>query len=299
MAVAVETMGCRGQERRRPAAARLAPALFVILWSSAFIAGVIGVGAAPPLLLVSTRFACAGVLMAAFAAAAHASWPRGRDLLHVVVAGLLIQAVQFGALYMALGQGLPGGIVALVQGINPLVIAALAARVLDESISVRQWVGFGIGGIGVLVAISGVLRASWVAIVLCVIGLAAFSIGTVYQKRFVTKVDLRTATAVQFLISAPVVGLACIAVETPRVVAWAPFLAALGWMTLVNSVGVFALLYAMLRRSPASRVGSLFFLTPSVTALMCWVVVGQRPYAAEVIGLAIAGAGVLLAQRAR
>ncbi|MFC6936947.1 DMT family transporter [Actinomadura yumaensis] len=141
--------------RRLPAASGAAvPGVFVVLWSSAFIAGVIGVDAAPPLLLMFSRFAAAGLLLAAFARAVRAPWPRGRTLAHVAVSGLLVQAVQFGALYSALGMGLPAAVVALVQGLNPVVIAVLAARLLGERVNGRQWVGFGLGAAGVLLAVA-------------------------------------------------------------------------------------------------------------------------------------------------
>jgi drug/metabolite transporter (DMT)-like permease len=94
-----------------------APA-FVILWSSAFIAGSYGLRSAPPLLLTLVRLAAAGVILALVAWATRAPWPRGRQLLHVVVAGLLLQAVQFGGFYWALALGLPAALTALVQGLT-------------------------------------------------------------------------------------------------------------------------------------------------------------------------------------
>ena len=43
--------------------------LFCLLWSSAFVAGKIGVGVCPPLLLLAVRFLLAGLLLLAFCAA--------------------------------------------------------------------------------------------------------------------------------------------------------------------------------------------------------------------------------------
>jgi drug/metabolite transporter (DMT)-like permease len=272
--------------------------LFVVLWSSAFIAAMFGTAAVPPLLLTFSRFAVAGVLLAAIALLSRAPWPRGRELAHVAVTGLLMQAVQFGAFYLAIARGLPGGVVALVQGLNPVVIALLAGGVLGERITRAQWLGFAVGGAGVALAVADQLHVSASGIVLCFVGLLGLSFGTVYQKRFATGSDVRSSTAVQFLVSAPVVGLASLLLETPRVSDWTAFGLSLTWIVLVNSLGTFLLLNIMLRKQAASRVGTLFFLTPAVTALLAWLVNGQTLDGVTILGLALGGAGVLLASSA-
>ena len=289
--------GVRSGGEGRGVAGAAMPAVFVLLWSSAFIAGAIGVDAAPPLLLIFARFAAAGILLAGYAVAVRAPWPRGRALAHLAVSGLLIQAVQFGALYSAMAMGLPAGVVALVQGLNPVVIALLAARVLGERVTGRQWAGFGLGAAGVVLAVADRIAFSPLGVVLCLVGLLGLSLGTLYQKRHVTDMDVRTGTAVQFLVAAPPLGALSLLTETPAVAHWGAFGASLAWMVAVNSIGVFLLLNTMLRRSPASTVAALFFLTPSVTAVLAWATIGQALHPLTVAGLVLGGAGVLLAGR--
>jgi drug/metabolite transporter (DMT)-like permease len=273
------------------------PAIFVLLWSSAFIAAVLGTDAAPPLLLTFARFAVAGVLLAVIAAVSGSPWPRGRLLVHVVVTGLLMQAVQFGAFYTAIGEGLPGGVVALIQGFNPVLIALLAGFFLGERITRQQWLGFAVGGAGVALAVAGALDFSGSAIVLSFVGLLGLSVGTVYQKRYAQGADVRSSTAVHFLASAPVMGVMTLALEDPEVTDWAAFGGSLAWIVLINSVGTFLLLNFMLKKQAASRVGTLFFLTPAVTALLAWLAIGQTLNWPAVVGLVLGGAGVLLAAR--
>jgi len=275
------------------------PGAFVVLWSSAFIAGVIGLGAAPPLLLTLCRFALAGVLLAVAALAVRAPWPRGKALGHVVVAGLLLQAVQFGAFYTAMSLGVTGAMAALVQGLHPVLTAILAVPLLGERVSLRQWAGFGLGALGVVLAVVEKLSSAGPALLLCVGGLLGLSLGTLYQKRFCADMDLRSGQAVQLLASVPVIGVLALTVESPHVSAWGPFTAAVSWLALVNSIGAFSLLYLMLRRSQASRASSLFFLTPSVTAVMAWVILDQPLSPLIVLGLVVSGSGVALATRSR
>ncbi|MFE7138388.1 DMT family transporter [Streptomyces sp. NPDC057644] len=280
-----------------PWATAAVPAVFVVLWSSAFIAAVLGTDAAPPLLLTFARFAIAGVLLAVIAGVSGSPWPRGRLLLHVVVVGLLMQAVQFGAFYTAIGAGLPGGVVALIQGFNPVLIALLAGMFLGEKITGRQWLGFVVGGAGVLLAVGGALHFSASAIVLSFIGLLGLSVGTVYQKRFTPGADVRSSTAVHFLVSAPVMGILTLTLEDPEVTDWGAFGGSLAWIVLINSVGTFLLLNFMLKKQAANRVGTLFFLTPAVTALLAWLIIGQTLSLSAIFGLVLGGVGVLLAAR--
>ncbi|MBZ6090389.1 DMT family transporter [Streptomyces olivaceus] len=280
-----------------PVGSAAVPAVFVVLWSSAFIAAVIGTDAAPPLLLTFSRFALAGLLLMAVALVSKSPWPKGRLLLHVVVTGLLMQAVQFGAFYTAISEGLPGGLVALIQGFNPVLIALMAGFLLGEQITRRQWFGFGVGGAGVALAVAGALDFSVTAIVLSFVGLLGLSAGTVYQKRFAQGADVRSSTAVHFLASAPVMLLMTLILEDPEVTDWGAFGGSLAWIVLINSVGTFLLLNFMLKKQDASRVGTLFFLTPAVTALLSWLVIDETLSVSAIAGLVLGGVGVLLASR--
>jgi drug/metabolite transporter (DMT)-like permease len=279
---------------RRGRVQPLVPSAFVVMWSSAFVAGALGVGATGPLVLISARFIGASVLLAGLALVLRRPWPKGGQFVHIAVSGVLMQAVQFGALYSAIGLGLPAGLVALVQGLNPALIAMLAVPVLKERVAGRQWWGFAVGAAGVVLALSD--QWSHGAAVLCaVLGLLGLAAGTVYQKRFVRDMDVFSGTAVQFAASLPLVALATVATEPIAVTAWGSFLAALVWIVLVNSVGTFVLLNLMLRSGAASTVGTLFFLTPAVTAVLAWLTLGSALSPVEIAGLALGGVGVLLA----
>jgi drug/metabolite transporter (DMT)-like permease len=218
----------------------------------------------------------------------------------VVVAGLLIQAVQFGAFYWAMSLGLPAALTALVQGLSPVLTALLAWPMLGERSVPRQWLGFALGAAGVVTAVAsrgGLHGPRTAAIALAALGLAGGSLGTVYQKRYCAHLDLRAGTATQLLVSVPVLAAATLIAEHPHVSKVLPFAAAVGWLAVVNSIGAFTLLYVMLRRSGAGQVSSLFFLTPAVTAVLAFLVLGQRLGWLTIAGLAVSGAGVMLATR--
>jgi drug/metabolite transporter (DMT)-like permease len=286
--------------RTAAAATRMAAPLFVLLWSSAFIAGSIGLRSAPPLLLTSARFAAAGLILAVVALVARAPWPRGRELLHVIVAGLLLQAAQFGGFYWAMSLGLPAALTALVQGLTPVVTAVAAWLLTGERTRPLQRLGFGLGAAGVALAVAGRIdlhAASATALIPAVVGLAGAGLGLLYQQRFCSAMDLRTGTATQLLVSVPVLGVMTVLIEHIRVSQPLPFAESLAWLVLVNSIGTFMLLYLMLRRRSASQVSSLFFLTPSVTAILAYLFLGESLGWLAIAGLAISGAGVTMATR--
>jgi len=276
-----------------------APA-FVLLWSSAFIAGTVGLRSAPPLLLTLLRLAAAGVILSVAALVTRAPWPRGRQLGHVIVAGLLLQAAQFGGFYWAMSLGLPAALTALIQGLTPVLTATAAWALLGERTSRIQRLGFVLGAAGVVLAVAGrmdVHAGVGAALLPAAVGLAGGGLGLLYQQRYCADMDLRAGTATQLLASVPVLGVLALSVERPEVSHPAALAGSLAWLVLVNSIGAFLLMYAMLRRRPASAVSSLFFLTPAVTAVLAFIFLGEGLGWATLAGLAVSGAGVTLATR--
>jgi len=255
--VGLPRLSDRPSARAASVGARVAAPSFVLLWSSAFIAGSVGLRSAPPLLLTLIRLAAAGAILALVSWVTRAPWPRGRQLGHVIVAGLLLQAAQFGGFYWAMSLGLPAALTALIQGLTPVLTATAAWLLLRERTSRGQRIGFAAGVAGVVLAVAGRLDVHAgvaVALVPAAVGLAGAGLGMLYQQRYRAAMDLRTGTATQLLASVPVLGALTLAVEHPAVSHPLPFAGALAWLVLVNSIGAFTLMYTMLRHRPASRL---------------------------------------------
>jgi drug/metabolite transporter (DMT)-like permease len=216
------------------------------------------------------------------------------------VAGLLLQAAQFGGFYWAMSLGLPAALTALIQGLTPVLTATAAWLLLGERTGRLQRLGFVLGAAGVVLAVAGrmdVHAGVAAALLPAAVGLIGGGLGMLYQQRYCAGMDLRTGTATQLLASLPVLGLLAFTVERPEVshplsLAWS-----LAWLVLVNSIGAFLLMYTMLRSRPASAVSSLFFLTPAVTAVLAFIFLGEGLGWTTVAGLVVSGAGVTLATR--
>lgn len=72
---------------------RVAPPLFIFIWATGYIVAKLAAPHADPLTFLSWRYAGVLALMLGLALAARAPWPSRRDMLHLAVAGLGIQAV--------------------------------------------------------------------------------------------------------------------------------------------------------------------------------------------------------------
>src|SRR6478735_10888625 len=128
-------------------------AVFVLLWSSGYLAAAVATRAAPPFALTVWRFLLAALLLVGIAVVTRAPWPRGRRAWRdLVVTGVLLQGLQFGAAYGALGLGVPAGLGALVLCLSPALVAVLSGPVLGERLGRLGWWGSALAVLGALVA---------------------------------------------------------------------------------------------------------------------------------------------------
>jgi drug/metabolite transporter (DMT)-like permease len=286
--------------RRSPAFSSLG-LVFVVLWSSAWIAGKVGLPYAGPFTLLLIRFSVAGAILLAVAVATGAPWPaRLADYGHLAVAGAVIQGLALGCAYLGLQLGVSAGISGLVNGLAPLFTALGAVPFLGERIGRRQWLGLAAGLVGVvLVVIDRVSlgAADWEGYVMTFAALVALACGTLYQKKYCSTMDLRTGSFIQVAAASAVVFLPALHFEGLQAEwNWTLILAS-AWLSLANSIAAFSLLYVLLRKGEASRVSALFYLVPPITAVMGFAAFHEALSPAALAGFAIAVGGVYLGTR--
>jgi drug/metabolite transporter (DMT)-like permease len=196
--------------------------------------------------------------------------------------------------FVSIENGLSAGMVALVLGLQPALISTIVNRWPGERVRLLQWVGLALGLLGVYLivrdrgTIGSATPFAWLASAVALFGI---TVGTLYQKRFGGG---RPALCVQYAAAGLLFAFGAAVFET-GVVDWTPqFLFALGWLVLVLSFGAVWLLYFLIRRVAATRVVSLFYLTPPVTALMAWALFNERLAPVALLGMAICVLGVFL-----
>ncbi|MBK7647249.1 MAG: DMT family transporter [Betaproteobacteria bacterium] len=281
---------------------RFYPFLFVFLWSTGFIGAKFGLPYAEPLSFLLTRYGLVIALMTVLALVTRAPWPeKARDWLHIGVSGVLVHAVYLGGVFVAIKHGLPAGVTALVVGMQPLLTAFGAGWLLGEKVSARQWGGLGLGFVGVGMVVSGKLGdgALGPMLIPAVVALLGITAGTLYQKRYCPKFDLRTGSIIQFVPTALVTAIAVAIFENYRIEWNGQFIFALGWLVLVLSLGAITLLNLLIRSGSAVNVATLFYLTPPTTALIAFFIFGENLSLTAALGMVVAVSGVYVVARAK
>ena len=277
-----------------------APALFVLLWSTGFIGARLGLPYIEPLTFLAVRMGFVVVIMAAIALAGGARWPYANEVGHSLVAGSLVHGLGLGGVFIAISQGVPAGISALIVGLQPIVTSTFASRFMGEKVTPLQWVGLALGLVGVLLVLHDrniVLAGSvlgWIANFLSLIGL---TLGTLYQKRYCGGIDWRAGNLIQYIGAGVLFTLGAFALETREIHWTGELIFAMAWLVLVLSIAAVGLLYWLIRRSTATGFASLFYLVPIVTAFFAYILFDERLDAISMLGMVICAGGVALVNR--
>ncbi len=278
-------------------ALRTAPLVFVFLWSTGFVVSKLGMPYTEPLTFLMWRMFFVVVILIAIIAVLRPAWPTPIQAAHSAATGILIHGFYLGGVFVAISQGVPAGISALIPGLQPILTSTIASRFLGEKVTPLQWFGLVLGLVGVgLVLHDRTLIGSgttlgWIASVVSLLGI---TLGTIYQKRYGGPIDWRTGNLFQFAACLVLFAIGAFVFETRQVV-WSPvFIVSMFWLVVVMSVLTVALMYWLIRRIPASRVASLFYLVPATTALMAWLLFDERLDALSIAGVLICAVAVFI-----
>jgi drug/metabolite transporter (DMT)-like permease len=283
----------------------LAPALFVLLWSTGWISARYIVGVVEPLTFLLWRYAFSALVLAALVqATAGAAWPRSlRELAHMLISGVLIQALYLGSVWWAVAHGVPAGLSGLIAALQPIFTALLAPAILGEIITRRQWSGIALALAGIALVLSpkllglnaDALRLAAVPIGVNVVGMLSVTFGTFYQKRFIPTAHLLTSTAFQN-VGALLATLPLAMLTETLTMRWTPTtIAVMAWSVAGLSMGATMLFFWMIRRGAVSRAASLIYLMPPAVAVEAYLMFGERLAPLQVAGLVVTVVGVALA----
>jgi len=280
-------------------AARAAPAVFVLLWSTGFIGTKYVLHNAEPLTYLAIRMAVVVGIMVLIAAIARPKWPDLTGVGHSIVAGLLVHGFYLGGTAVAISLSIPAGLSALMPGLQPILTSTIANRWLGERVSPLQWIGLllGFGGVVLILhdrPLTGQAGWGWLA---SVVSLISITLGTLYQRRFCGGIDWRAGNLVQYLAVTALFTAGAFLFETREVHWTAEFVLSVAWLAVVLSIGSIGLLYWLIRRSAATSVASLFYLVPAVTSAMAYVLFGEKLDGIALAGMAACAAAVFVVNR--
>ncbi len=286
------------------------PLLFVILWSSAFIAFEYCSTKIEPATFVVVRATTTVVILIPVILFLKLPWPtRRKEILAVVVVGILMHGGYGGGSFAAIYHGINVGLCAIILSLQPALTVILSATFLGEKITLQKIAGILTGMIGVSIIIlngdsghtstlnlggnpgfeSGLLGIS-----LCFISLLAIAIATIVQKRFCSKVSLLPGACIQFTSAAAFMLPIALTLETMEIKWDMSFLLGMGWLVVFISLGAMLILMALINRGQAGTVANLFYLVTPLVAIQAWILLDESLNNESLAGMAICTIGVII-----
>lgn len=292
------------QSVHKPFYVTAAPLVFVVLWATGFVVSKLSAGHMAPVWFLTLRFPAAMVFMLVLALWQRAQWPPISLAFHAFVTGVFMHALYLCPFYWAVANGMPAGVIALVTGLQPLFTAFLAVPMLGERVETRHWLGLMIGITGVALVLTPKLSfvtlggITPLTISLAVFGTLSIAFGTVYQKKFASRVALSTGGVWQYA-GAGIVALLITTVLgdyafDSSLQAWAAMI----WAVLVLSVATVLLMVWLINQGAVSKLSAMNFLVPGVTALMTYILFDEKLVPLQLFGMAVCACAVLVVNRA-
>lgn len=267
--------------------------LFVLLWSSGAIFSKWGLAHASPFAFLLTRFLLALVALAILIPTLGYTLPGTRQsLIYAMATGaVLLGAYQIFYL-LALDLKVTPGVMATIMGVQPILTAVLVER--SRSWSRMFGLALGLAGL-VLVVFQGIGGGgSWAGMLFGLLGMLSMTGGSIMQKR-ITDNPLGTLP-VQYLAGA-VVCAVFVPFQPFHFEHSAGFYVPVLWMGLVVSVLATFLLYRLIAQGNLVNVTSLFYLVPAVTAIMDYLIFGNRLPLLSVFGMVLIVIGLVFVFR--
>ena len=270
--------------------------LFILIWSTGFIIARYGMPHAEPLTFLAIRFFGVILILLPCILWFKAPWPSKSQIVHLAIAGVLIQFGYLAGVWIAIRHGMPVGLTALIVGLQP-ILTAVFVSFLAEKITRSQWQGLFLGLLGVFLVLYAQINTTGVnaqTIFFNIIGLLSITVGTIYQKKYCAQFDLRTGSLIQFMTSLGLATIGAYLFET-REVEWVlELVGALVWGIVGISIGAMSLLFILIRRGNATKVSSLMYLTPPTTAIMGWILFNEPLTILVGLGTLLTMLGVLI-----
>ena len=287
----------------RPTWLIAAPVAFLCLWSGGYVVAKVAIDYAAPLTVLVVRYALVVAGMGVLFVIVRPDLPKTRaDWAHVAIVGILIQTVYFGFCYLAFKDGVASGTVALLMSLQPILVALLAPSWTGEHVGWKRWAGLVLGLAGAAVVISArwqISAPSLAGFIFCAVALGGMTGATLWEKRFGLSHHPITANLIGFAAGLLAILPFALILESQAITWTWQFSAAMAYLVIGNSLIATSLLLAMIRYGKVASVSALLFLVPPGAAVLAWLVLGERMPPLAWAGMALAGAGVLIATRAR
>ena len=276
------------------------PFIFILLWSSAFITTKPIIDNSDPFSALAFRFAIVALGFFLFSIYSKKKiFVDRKNFFESFFSGVLFHGVYLGGVFFSISKGMPTGIAALIVTLQPILTNALSGPILNEKVSIKQWIGVLLGFSGAVMVLGFDIgnEIPTTGLVATVIALIAITTSTIWQKKLSNNLPLSVSNMNQALGGFIFHIIIIILFAEPYIDFSTTFLIAMSHQIFLVSFGAFTILMFLIKRNSASKTVSIFFLIPPTSALMAWIFLNESLSNLDLLGFLIATIGVYVATR--
>ena len=276
------------------------PLLFILLWSSAFITTKPIIDNSDPFAALAFRF-----IFVAFGFFLFSIYSKQKiiiqkkNLIESFLSGVLFHGFYLGGVFFSISKGMPTGIAALIVTLQPILTNALSGPILNEKVTIKQWVGVLLGFVGAAIVLGFDVGSDipMIGLVATIISLIAITTSTIWQKKLSNNLPLSVSNMYQAIGGFTFHLIVIFFFAKPYIDFTQTFLIAMGHQILLVSFGAFTILMYLIKNNSASKTVSIFFLIPATSAFMAWLFLNENLTNLDLLGFLITTIGVYIATR--
>ena len=276
------------------------PFIFILLWSSAFITTKPIIDNSDPFSALAFRFALVALGFFLFSIYFKQKIIVDRkNFFESFLSGVLFHGVYLGGVFFSISKGMPTGIAALIVTLQPILTNALSGPILNEKVSLKQWIGVLLGFSGAVMVLGFDIGTEipTIGLIATVVALIAITTSTIWQKKLSNNLPLSVSNMNQALGGFIFHIIIIILFAEPYISLSTTFLIAMSHQIFLVSFGAFTILMFLIKKNSASKTVSIFFLIPPTSAFMAWLFLNENLSNLDLIGFLIATIGVYIATR--
>ena len=276
------------------------PFIFILLWSSAFITTKPIIDNSDPFSALAFRFALVALGFFLFSIYSKKKIIIDRkNFFESFFSGVLFHGVYLGGVFFSISKGMPTGIAALIVTLQPILTNALSGPILNEKVSLKQWIGVLLGFSGAVMVLGFDIgdKIPTIGLVATIVALIAITTSTIWQKKLSNNLPLSVSNMNQALGGFIFHIIIIILFAEPYINFSTTFIIAMSHQIFLVSFGAFTILMFLIKKNSASKTVSIFFLIPATSALMAWFFLKESLTAIDLLGFLITSIGVYIATR--
>ena len=276
------------------------PLLFILLWSSAFITTKPIIDNSDPFAALAFRF-----IIVAFGFFLFSIYSKQKiiiqkkNLIESFFSGVLFHGFYLGGVFFSISKGMPTGIAALIVTLQPILTNALSGPILNEKVTIKQWIGVLLGFVGAAIVLGFDVGSDipMIGLIATIISLIAITASTIWQKKLSNNLPLSVSNMYQAIGGFTFHLIVIIFFAKPYIDFTQTFVIAMGHQILLVSFGAFTILMYLIKNNSASKTVSIFFLIPATSAFMAWLFLNENLTNLDLVGFLITTIGVYIATR--